>query len=117
MRSSEPSVTVAPGATVPFNPNDPSASLLLVTTGTLSFNVDKAISIAPHVGAGTPVPTQPEQIQPNTEFTMNEGDSALFPPALTGEVRNDGTDEATAWVVSVAVQSAAGTPTAATPAP
>jgi hypothetical protein len=37
----------------------------------------------------------------NTEFTLRDGDSALFPGTMAGEVRNAGTDEATAWVVDI----------------
>ena len=43
---------------------------------------------------------------------MSDGDSALFPPNAAGEVRNDGDEEATAWVTNVALfTSAAATPT------
>ena len=42
---------------------------------------------------------------PDTDFTMLEGDSALFPPAIAGEARNDGTEEAVAWIVTVAHQT------------
>ena len=48
----------------------------------------------------------------NTEFTLRNGDSALFPGAMGGEVRNDGADEATAWVVDIVhLTEAAATPT------
>jgi hypothetical protein len=67
---------------------------------------------------GTPSPTGTESVEANTPFTLNNGDSALFPPAIAGEVRNEGQDEASAWLVNVAVQAAgAGTPAAGTPAP
>jgi hypothetical protein len=84
---------------------------LLVTTGTLTFTVDTDMTVARHVEPGTPTPAQPEVVPANTQFTMAEGDSALFPPALTGEVRNDGSDDAAAWVSTLAISSAAGTPT------
>jgi hypothetical protein len=47
-----------------------------------------------------------------TEFTLHEGDSALFPGTIAGEVRNAGTDEASAWMVDIVhVIEAAATPT------
>ena len=62
--------------------------------------------------AGAPAPTKPEEIAANTEFTLRDGDSALFPPNAAGEVRNDGDEEATAWVTNVALfTNAAATPT------
>ena len=38
------------------------------------------MKVARGVEAGTPAPTEPEEIAANTEFTMSDGDSALFPP-------------------------------------
>ena len=105
-------ITLAPGATLPFDPLDPSAVLVYTAAGTLTFRVEAPMTVARNVAPGTPVPSQPEAVAANTEFTLRDGDSALFPPAIAGEVRNDGDEEATAWVVNVALQSAAaGTPT------
>jgi hypothetical protein len=48
----------------------------------------------------------------DTEFTLREGDSAVFPGTMGGEVRNAGPQEATAWVVDIVhVIEAAATPT------
>jgi hypothetical protein len=107
-------LVLAPGGAVTFAGKDPSASLVYVQTGALTFNVTVPLTVARGAGRGTPSAGQPEMVAANTEFTLNEDDSALFPPALQGEVRNDGTDDAAAWVVSVAIRPA-GTPTAATP--
>ena len=105
-------IKLAPGATVPFDPADPSVSLVYMTAGTLTFRVDAPMSVSRKAGPGTPVPAQSEAIAANTEFILRDGDSAIFPPATAGEVRNDGAEEATAWVVNVALRSeAAGTPT------
>ncbi len=108
-------ITLEPGDSLPFDPNDPSAVLVYMTFGELIFRVDSAMTVARgrgSVDAWTPVPTEPEDIAANTEFTLGEGDSALFPPAITGEVRNDGEEEAEMWVVTVAVlDEAAATPT------
>jgi len=105
-------VKLDPGATLPFDPTDPSVDLVYMSTGTLTFRVDANMTVARGVRAGTPIPTEPEAIPANTEFTLSDGDSALFPPNAAGEVRNDGDEEATAWVTNVALfTSAAATPT------
>jgi quercetin dioxygenase-like cupin family protein len=105
-------IKLEPGATLPFDPNDPSVDLVYMTSGTLTFRIDAAMTVARGVKAGTPIPTEPEAIAANTEFTMSDGDSALFPPNAAGEVRNDGDEEATAWVTNVALfTTGAATPT------
>jgi hypothetical protein len=103
-------ISLAPGASVPFDPADPSAILVYAATGELTFRVDVPMTVA-RGGAGTPTP--PEAVAANTEFTLRDGDSALFPGAMGGEVRNDGEDVATAWVVDIVHV----TDTAATPTP
>jgi quercetin dioxygenase-like cupin family protein len=111
-------ITSAPGASVPFDPQDPSAVLIYVSSGALTFQVAAPMTVARLATEGTPSPTGTESVEANTPFTLNNGDSALFPPAIAGEVRNEGQDEASAWLVNVAVQAAgAGTPAAGTPAP
>ena len=106
-------VTLAPGASVDFDPNDPSAVLVYIATGEVTFRVGSEMTVARGGAAGTPTPAEPESVAADTEFTLREGDSALFPPAIAGEVRNDGNKEAVAWVVTVAHL----TETAATPTP
>ena len=105
-------VTLAPGASVPIDAADPSAALVYITAGTLTFRVEAPMTVSRGTRAGTPIPTEPEQVPAGTEFTLSDGDSALFPPVTAGEVRNDGAGEAVAWVVTMAVfTEAAATPT------
>ena len=105
-------IRFAPGATLPFDPADPSVDLVFMTGGTLTFRVEAPMAVARGITAGTPVPTEPEEIAAGTEFTMSDRDSALFPPNAAGEVRNDGTEDAVAWVTNVALfTSEASTPT------
>jgi quercetin dioxygenase-like cupin family protein len=105
-------ITLAPGGSVPFDPNDPSAVLVYIASGEVTIRVETEMTVARGVAAGTPMPTEPEAVAANTEFTLLEGDSALFPPAISGEARNDGTEEAVAWVVTLAhLSEAAATPT------
>ena len=102
-------VSLAPGASIPFDPNDASAILVYQSTGELTFQVDVPMTVA---RAGTGTPTPPEAIAADTAFTLRDGDSALFPGSMGGEVRNDGTEEATAWVVDIAhLAEAPSTPT------
>lgn len=105
-------IILAPGARIPFDPADPSALLVYVTNGELTFRVEAPMTVARDTRAGTPVPTGPEDIAAGTEFTMHDGDSAIFPGAVAGEVRNDGPDDAAALAVAIVhVTAAAGTPT------
>ena len=105
-------ITLAPGGSVPFDPNDPSAVLVYIASGAVTFQVDTEMTVARAADAGTPVPAEPEVVTANTEFTLLEGDSALFPPAISGDARNDGTEEAVAWIVTLAyLTEAAATPT------
>ena len=91
-------ISLAPGASIPFDPMDPSALLVYMATGELTFRVEVPMSVARNP-RGTPTP--PEDVAADTEFTLHEGDSALFPGAMAGEVRNAGAAEATAWVVDI----------------
>jgi quercetin dioxygenase-like cupin family protein len=105
-------ITLAPDASVAFDPSDPSAVLVYIASGAATFRVETEMTVTRGVAAGTPAPTEPEAVAANTEFTLREGDSALFPPAIAGEARNDGTDDAVAWVVTLAhLSEAAATPT------
>jgi hypothetical protein len=102
-------VTLAPGGSVPFDPADLSAFLLYAASGELTFSVDVPMSVA-RAGAGTPTP--PEEVAADTEFVLSNGDSAFFPGGMGGEMRNNGSEEATAWLVDVTLLTeAASTPT------
>ena len=103
-------ISLAPGASIPFDPDDPSAILVYMASGELTIRVDVPMTVARAAGAGTPIP--PEAVAADTEFTLREGDSALFPGTMTGEVRNAGADQATAWVVDIVhLTEAPATPT------
>lgn len=103
-------ISLAPGASIPFDPADASAILMYAASGELTFLVDVPMTVARAAETGTPTP--PEAVAADTEFTLSDGDSAFFPGAMGGEVRNDGTEEATAWVVDIAhLTDAPATPT------
>jgi quercetin dioxygenase-like cupin family protein len=103
---------IAPGASLPFDPADPSASLIYVQSGELTFTADAPVAVARSGQRGTPEAGQPEPQAAGAEFTLTQDDAVLLPPNVTGEVRNDGAEYATALVVSLAhVTAAEGTPT------
>ena len=106
-------IRLAPRATLPIAPTNPSVNLVFMGSGTLTFRVEAPMSVARTASAGTPVPTESEEIAAGTEFTLSEGDSALFPPNAAGEVRNDTDADAVAWVTSLTLF----TTDAATPTP
>ena len=51
-----------------------------------------------------------------TEFTLEAGDAAAFPPLADGEVRNDDRESASVVVMAI-VPPGTATPAAATPEP
>ena len=105
-------VRLAPGATLPFDPARASVDLVFMGSGTLTFRIEAPISVARGTQAGTPTPTESEDIPAGTEFTMSDGDAALFPPNAAGEVRNDSDEDAVAWVTSLTLfTDEASTPT------
>jgi hypothetical protein len=105
-------ISLPPGASIPFDETDPSAILVYMATGELTFRVDVPMAVARAAGGGGGTPTPPEEVAADTEFTLRDGDSALFPGSMAGEVRNAGSDEAAAWVVDIVhVIPAAATPT------
>lgn len=87
------------GSSIPFDPNDPSAILVSIAQGELTFLVNVPMTVARAGTEGTPTP--PEEVTADTEFTLREGDSAIFPGSMTGEVRNDGAENASALVVDI----------------
>lgn len=103
---------LAPGATLPIDPTNPSVNLVFMGSGTLTFRVEAPVPVSRVANSGTPVPAGSEEIPAGTGFTMSEGDSALFPPNAAGEVRNDGDEDAVAWVTSMTLfTNGASTPT------
>jgi hypothetical protein len=65
-------ISLAPGASIPFDPTDPSAILVYMATGELTFRVDVPMSVARAGGRGG-TPTPPEEIAADTEFTLRQG--------------------------------------------
>jgi quercetin dioxygenase-like cupin family protein len=105
-------IALAPGTSAPFGSGPNATALVFVSTGELTFNVGTLVTVARRMDPGTPAPAAPEAVEAETDFMLGDGDSTLFPPGVAGEVRNDGSEDATAWIVTLAVSAAdAGTPT------
>ena len=86
-------VTLAPGASFPVEADDPSLAVAVVEAGTVSFNIEAPVTVLHSVGNEEPTA---EDFEAGQDFTMEVGDSALFPASTAGEVRNDGTEDAVA---------------------
>ena len=112
---------VDPGAGFPIEEDDPTVALVVVESGAVTFRVEapvrvtRAATIAAFATPGAEegaIPT-PEEVAAGTEFTLEAGDSAVFPPNVPGEVRNDGAERAVGLVALIAPPEEA----AATPVP
>ena len=117
--------TIEPGASFPFEEDDPSVGLAYVEAGVLTVRVEapmrvtRAATIAAFATPGAveedAVPAR-EEVAAGTEFTLEAGDSAVFPPNVPGELRNDGQERVVALVALVfPPEDGAGTPEAGTP--
>lgn len=113
-----------PGAGFPIEAGDPSIALAYVESGTFTFRMEGPIQVirgaamaemtaAFATPGAEPAEPEPEEIPAGTEFTLGPGDSALFPPNVAGEVRNDGQERAVALITFVGPEP---TDTEATPA-
>jgi quercetin dioxygenase-like cupin family protein len=101
---------IQPGAALPLDANDPSGGMLIVESGTFTVRVDTpwaisrsgsfASSIATAEASGT-FTSQDEQVASGDEASMGAGDAAYIPGSVSGEIRNDGDQEAVALVVLV----------------
>ena len=92
-------VTFAPGVSVEASP-DPAVTLIYVETGAISMLVEGDVTVV-----RTPGPEGPEAVETfaaGEEFTLEATDSVLIPlTALGGEVRNEGSDEASLLFVNL----------------
>ena len=87
-------VTLAPGASFPSEADDPALALVVIEAGAITFNFEVPITVLHPVGNEEPTAEDFEEMPAGQDFTMEVGDSALFPASVAGEVRNDGTEDA-----------------------
>ena len=86
-------ITLAPGASFPAEADDPSLALVVVLAGTVTVNIEAPVTVL-HPVNKEPTAKDFEAFPAGQDFTMEVGDSALFPASTAGEVRNDGTEDA-----------------------
>lgn len=103
-------LTFAPGVTYSIDPA-PEISLVYGEAGTLTFTLDAPVTITRAGATNAPG----EAVAAGAEFMLEAGDYTVFPPLVSGEVRNDGQEAASVVVASI-VPAGVATPTAATPA-
>ena len=105
--------TLAPDAINGTSADDPSLALISEVTGTVTVRLAASVEVS-RAGAEGPLGSR-ETIAAGTDFTLGPGDSLTWPPFVAGEVRNEGTEPATALVVLIAPRQAqpstASTPT------
>ena len=89
-------VTLAPGASFPSEADDPALALAVIEAGAITFNIEAPVTVLHSVGNEEPTAEDFEEMPAGQDFTMEVGDSALFPASVAGEVRNDGTEDAVA---------------------
>jgi hypothetical protein len=89
--------TLAPGASVLIDPNDPSLTLAYIESGTLTVRFDGPLTVA-RASAMAALTTPGAMGMPATEHipagvtaTLQAGDSAIGPPNVGGMLRNAGT--------------------------
>jgi len=90
-----------PGAFFEIDPEDPSVTLVVIESGALTISVDAPTTVLHPVDNGEPGPEDFEQYPAGEEFTMEEGDSAVFPANIAGEVRNDGEEDASVLAAEI----------------
>ena len=87
-------IVLAPGAVLPSDANDPSLAVFGVEAGVITLNVDAPMTVLHLPANAEPGPDDFEQFAAGEDFTMEAGDSTLFPANVGGEIRNDGEEDA-----------------------
>jgi hypothetical protein len=84
----------APGATLSFV-DDPAISLVYVESGTLSLELNAAISDA------RPEASSAEETDAGSALQLSEGDYLVLPPLVAGEIRNEGQEPAAIVIAAI----------------
>ena len=94
-------IGLEPDASFPLDPEDPSVALVYVESGEVTFEVDAPITVLRAAGPGTPFPMEQEEFAAGTAFALSAGDSAVVPPRVAGEARNEGSEPVAVLVANV----------------
>lgn len=116
-------IRLEPGTILPLTPDDPVGGLFIVESGALAIEVAAPLSATRAVAleeailafssGGDFLPAGEGNV-PGVPLTLQPGDSAYIPGNISGEIRNDGANEA---VVLAFLAGPAGAISEATPAP
>jgi quercetin dioxygenase-like cupin family protein len=82
-------ITLARGAALPAESEDPSLALIVIEGGAVTVTMDTPLSVWHPPVNGEPGTDSFESMPAGQTFTMEAGDSVLFPPQVEGELRND----------------------------
>jgi quercetin dioxygenase-like cupin family protein len=104
-------MTLAPGASFDIEPDEGSVTLAEVESGTLTSTVDGEVAVS-RAEAEEGVT---ETIPADETVTLAAGDSALYPPDLTGAVSNEGSEEVTLLILEAISTASVEAPSMATP--
>ena len=99
------------GASFPLDPNDPTNTLVVIESGTLTVRVEEVAWSITRGAALQEVMAAPEgegdfssvmeEVAMGAEATLEAGDVAYIPGSVNGEVRNDGQERAEALLFVV----------------
>ncbi len=119
-------VTFEPGTGFPIEEDDPAYALAVIESGELTIRQDGPLVVT-RAGAfdavmaegeeGEAFTPATEEIAAGQEVTVQAGDAVLFPPNVSGEVRNDGQERAVVLVAFVGPPLPEGPPAAGPPTP
>ena len=91
-------LTLEPGAVFPIVPEQGGVALAEVERGVLISRVDGSV----HVARADAEPGVEEEISGGETFTLETGDSALYIPNLTGDIRNEGSGDVSLLIMEAA---------------
>jgi hypothetical protein len=99
------------GASFPFDPNDPTNTMVVVETGSLTVRVDELAWMITRGAALREMMAAPDEegdmsgvmdeVAKGQEATLEAGDAAYIPGSVNGEARNDGQERVEALLFVV----------------
>jgi quercetin dioxygenase-like cupin family protein len=96
-------IGLEPGAVLPSDENDPSVGLLIVESGTFTFEIPGPVSVTRGAGlmdalaaaeASGDMSGAMEMVPAGEVITLEAGDAAYVPANVAGEIRNEGQERA-----------------------
>jgi plastocyanin len=93
-------IRLEPGAVFPVEP-DPAPGLVVVEEGAVTIAVDSPLTVLRAAKEGTPFPIETEQAEADTDVDLETGDSTVVQGGASGELRNEGDEEAVLLVAIV----------------